>query len=61
MLRDPQGKRVLQALEQNARAELVSHEPLPSLNQGRTLELLVRSPHGEAIGKPPPRQTAPVL
>ena len=47
VLRDPAGQRALQILEQNYRAEPVSQELLLSLNEGKMLDFLVKSPQGE--------------
>ena len=47
VLRDPQGQRALQILEQNYRADPVSQELLLSLNEGKTLDFLVKSPQGD--------------
>ena len=43
ILRDPSGKRVLQILEQNYRADPVSMEALLALYEGKTIEFQVRT------------------
>ena len=47
VLRDPKGKRALQILEQNYRADPVSQELLLSLNEGKTIDFQVRLPDGK--------------
>ncbi|MCP4643123.1 MAG: hypothetical protein GY851_21935 [bacterium] len=42
ILRDPAGKRTIQVLEQNYRADPVSQELLLSLNEGETIDFLVQ-------------------
>jgi hypothetical protein len=44
ILRDPSGKRMIQILEQNYRADPVSQEFLLSLFEGKTIEFLVQRP-----------------
>jgi len=44
ILRDPSGKRMLQILEQNYRADPVSQELLLSIYEGKTIDFLVQSP-----------------
>ncbi len=47
ILRDPQGKRALQILEQNYRADPVSQGLLLSLYEGKEIDFLVRRPREE--------------
>ncbi|HEX8236628.1 MAG TPA: hypothetical protein VF600_11790 [Abditibacteriaceae bacterium] len=43
VLRDPSGKRALQILEQNYRADPITVQRLLALNEGKTIDFLVRS------------------
>jgi hypothetical protein len=47
ILRDPTGKRTLQILEQNYRADPISQGLLLSLNEGKEIDFLVRSTEGK--------------
>jgi hypothetical protein len=47
ILRDPQGKRALQILEQNYRADPISQGLLLSLYEGKEIEFLVQRPEGK--------------
>jgi hypothetical protein len=47
ILRDPTGKRTLQILEQNYRADPISQGLLLSLNEGKEIDFLVRSSEGK--------------
>jgi hypothetical protein len=44
MLRDPSGKTTLQILEQNYRNDPISQELLLSLNEGKTIDFVIKSP-----------------
>jgi hypothetical protein len=49
ILRDPAGKRAIQVLEQNYRADPVSQELLLSLFEGKTIEFLLQKPDGNNV------------
>jgi len=48
ILRDPSGKQIVQVLEQNYRNDPVSQERLLGLNEGKTIEFLVKNPDGSS-------------